>query len=69
MLRDHIGAHGYEECQEDISAVSGMAEDIRDALLDYQVGNDKTQVVIIPLTLGYLDRQPNSGQSMTRTAG
>ena len=52
MLCDHIAAQGYEECQEDIAAVSGMAEDIQDVLLDYQVGNDKAQVAIILLMLG-----------------
>lgn len=41
MLRNRVSAQGYEECQGDILAVSGMAEDIRDALLDYQVGGTK----------------------------
>ena len=40
---EHIGAQGYKECQDDILAVSGMAEDIRDALLEYQVGYDHTK--------------------------
>jgi len=52
MLHNRINAKGYEECQEDILAVSGMAEDVRDALLDYQVSDDKTGVVIISLMLG-----------------
>ena len=30
------------ECQGDLQAVSEIAEDIRDALLDYQVGSDKS---------------------------
>ena len=37
MLCDRVSAQGYEECQDDILAVSEMAEDIRDALLEYQV--------------------------------
>ena len=51
MLRNRIGTQGYEECQEDILALSGMAEDIRDALLDYQVGDDKGDPVVMSLTL------------------
>ena len=39
MLRDRVNIQGYEGSQDDILAVSGMAEDIRDALLDYQVGS------------------------------
>jgi len=40
-LHNRIKVQGYEECQGDILAASGMAEDIRDALLEYQVGSDK----------------------------
>jgi len=39
-LYNRVSAQGYEECQGDILAVSGMAEDIRDALLEYQVGGE-----------------------------
>ena len=38
MLCDRISASCFKECQEDIQAVSGIVEDIQDALLDYQVG-------------------------------
>ena len=41
VLYDRVSVGGYEECQGDILAVSGMAEDIRDALLEYQVGSRK----------------------------
>ena len=38
-------SQGYEECQDDIIAVSGLVEDIRDALIDYQVsGYQRTQL-------------------------
>lgn len=37
VLYDRINPTGYEGCQDDIEAVSGIAEDVRDALLDYQV--------------------------------
>ena len=40
MLCNRINAQDYEECQDDIQAVSGIAEEIRDALLDHQVGGD-----------------------------
>ena len=41
VLYNRVSAQGYEECQDDILAVSGMAEDIRDALLEYQVSREK----------------------------
>ena len=31
----------YEESQDDIQAVSGIVEEIHDALFDYQVCSDK----------------------------
>ena len=44
MLHDRINAQGFKECQDDILAVSGIVDDIRDALLDYQVSDDKTHL-------------------------
>ena len=41
MLYNRVNAEGYEESQDDIQAVSRIAEDIRDALLDYQVCSNK----------------------------
>jgi len=41
VLYNRISTEGYEESQGDIQAVSGIADDIRDALLDYQVCNDR----------------------------
>ena len=41
VLYDRINTEGYNESQDDIQAVSGIAEDIRDALLDHQVCSDK----------------------------
>jgi len=40
-LYDRINTEAYEEYQGDIQAVSEIADDIRDALLDYQVCNDR----------------------------
>jgi len=41
VLYNRINTEGYEEFQDDIQAVSAIADDIRDALLDYQVCNDR----------------------------
>jgi tRNA G37 N-methylase Trm5 len=41
VLYHRINTEGYKESQDDIQAVSGIAEDIRDALLDYQVCSHK----------------------------
>ena len=38
VIYDRINVQGYEESQDDIQAVSGMAGAIQDAVLDYQVG-------------------------------
>ena len=47
MLRDRISAQGYVDCQDDVLAVSGMVEDIRDAAIDYQVGGDGVNAVAV----------------------
>jgi hypothetical protein len=41
VLYHRINVEGYEESQDDIQAASGIADDIRDALLDYQVCGHK----------------------------
>ena len=46
MLFNRISADGYEQCQSDILTVSAMAEDIRDALLEYQVGYHRTKLIL-----------------------
>ena len=40
VLYNRVNTEGYKESQDDIQVVSGIAEDIRDALLDYQVCSD-----------------------------
>ena len=47
VLHDRINTQGYEECQDDIQAVSGIAADIQDAVLDYQVGCGEVRVAIV----------------------
>jgi hypothetical protein len=56
VLYNRISAQGYKESQDDVLAVSGMAEDLRDALLDYQVGDHKVYVAIALLKSGRFDR-------------
>lgn len=52
VLYNHISTEGYEESQGDILVVSGMAEDIWDALLEYQVGDRWPSATTASLTLG-----------------
>ena len=68
MLRDRISAQDYKECQDDIQAASGIAEDIRDALLDYQVCACKLDAAV-SLKLGCLHRWPSNGRYTTRVVG
>ena len=51
MLYDRMTTEGYKESQDDIQAVSGIAEDTRDALLDYQVCSDKPYATGVQLKL------------------
>jgi len=39
--------------QGDILAISGLVEDIQEALLNYQVGNGKAYPTVLPLKLGH----------------
>ena len=41
VLYGRTNAQCYEECPGDILAASGLGEDIRDAPLEYQVGDNK----------------------------
>jgi hypothetical protein len=66
MLYNRINAQGYKERQDDILAVSGMVEDIRDALLDYQVSGNKAYAAVGPLKSGRFDRWPSNGRYMIR---
>ena len=68
-LYDRASIHGYEECQGDILAVSGMTEDIRDALLEYQVGGETSNTTVALLTPGLFSRRRSSGRYTTRIAG
>ena len=68
-LYNRISAQEYKECQGDVLAVSEMAEDIRDALLEYQVSCKRPHVAeVVTLKLGRFDRRGSNGQYMTRIA-
>lgn len=54
VLYDRINAQGHDECQDDIQAVSGIVEDIRDTVLDFQVGRDEVHAAVAPLKFGTL---------------
>ena len=43
-LYNRVNIVGYEKCEDDIQTVSGMVEDIRDALLDYQVCSNEPHI-------------------------
>ena len=61
VLYDRISSQGYKECQDVILAVSGMAEDIRDALLDYRVGNDTPYAAVMLLNRAVFTDGPATG--------
>ena len=43
-----------------------MAEDIRDALIDYQVGGGSANAITVELKFGDFDRHPSNGLYITR---
>ena len=49
------------ECQGDILAASGIAEDIRDVILEYQVGGDEARVTVVSLKLDSSTDDPAAG--------
>ena len=68
MLYNRINVEGYKESQDDIQAVSGIAEDIRDALLDYQVCSDNPYVTEAQLNLGHFGRWHSNRRYTTGAA-
>lgn len=61
MLYRRISAQDYKEHQGDALAVSGIAEGIRGALLDYQVCDNETCAALVPLTRDGLIDDPTTG--------
>ena len=68
VLYDRMSTEDYEESQDDIQAVSRIAEDIRGALLDYQVCGDKPYATGVQLKFGCFDRWDNNRRYMTGAA-
>ena len=63
-----MSTEDYEESQDDIQAVSRIAEDIRDVLLDYQVCSDKPYATGVQLKFGCFDRWHNNRRYTTGAA-
>ena len=68
VLYNRINVEGYEESQDDILAVSEIAEDIRDALLDYQVCSGELYGTGAQLKSERSGRWHSNRQYTTRTA-
>ena len=68
VLYNRMSTVGYKESQDDIQIASGIAEDIRDALLDYQVCSNKPYMTGVQLKLGCFDRWHSNRRYTTRTA-
>ena len=49
VLYNHLNAQDYKECQDDIQAVSGIAGDIQEAVLDYQVCRNRARADVLSL--------------------
>jgi hypothetical protein len=61
VLCDRVSVQGYEKSQGDILAVSEMAGDIQDTLLEYQVGSGKLHAAVVSLNLDPLTDDPATG--------
>ena len=62
VLYNRINAQGYKECEDDIQAASGIAEDIRDALLEHQVSDNNTYAAVGKLKLECFYRSPSNAR-------
>jgi len=67
VLYNRISIEDYKESQDDVQAVSKIADDIRDALLDYQVCSDKLYGTGAAKS-GHFDRRHSNGRYTARTA-
>ena len=68
MLYNHLNTQGCKEYEEDNQIVSGIAEDIRDAILDYQVRDDTPHSTAGQLKPACFDRSPSNAQYTTMIA-
>ena len=62
MLYNRISTQGYKECEDDIQTASGIAEDIGDALLEYQVSDNNTFAIVGKVKWECLDRSPSNAR-------
>jgi hypothetical protein len=60
VLCDRASVQGYKKSQGDILAVSEMADDVQDTLLEYQVGSEKSHLANVSLKFGHFDRRPSN---------
>ena len=68
VLYNRMNTEDYEQSQDDIQAVSEIAEDIRDALLDYQVCNDRPYATGVQVKLRHFPRWHSNRRYTIRTA-
>lgn len=68
-LYDRISHQDYGESQDDVLAVSAMVEDIWDALLEYQVGGERSHMTTMSLRWRWFDRRLSNEEYMIRIAG
>ena len=68
VLYNRISTRGYKECEDDIQAASGIAEDIRDALLEYHVSDNNTYATVGKLKWECLDRSPSNARYTIKIA-
>ena len=59
-LYDRVTAEGYKEGEGDVVTVSGLAEDLRDVLLEYWVGIQKAVTIFGSLKPLFLYRRHNN---------
>jgi len=62
VLYNRLNTQGCKEYEEDYQIVSGIAEDIRDAILEYQVRDDTPHSTVGQLKLVCFDRSPSNAQ-------
>ena len=61
MLCNRVNAPGYKECQDDVQAASAIMDDIRDVVIDYQVGEYEAYMALASLNWNTLIDGPATG--------
>jgi len=68
VLYNRISTQGYKECEDDIQTASGIAEDIRDALLEYQVSDNNTFAIVGKVKWECFDRSLSNARYTIKIA-